>query len=70
MPVNASNDKLGWKAPDFNLLNVNEKILSLEDIRGSRDALHQIAYSLSSEFNEEPEEEKSSFLQNRYPTLH
>ena len=35
MPVNASNDKLGWKAPDFNLLNVNEKILSLEDISGS-----------------------------------
>ena len=35
MPVNASNDKLGWKAPDFNLLNVNEKILSLKDISGS-----------------------------------
>ncbi len=30
----------------------------LEDIRGTRDALHQIAYSLSSEFNEEPEEEE------------
>jgi len=35
MPVKASNDKLGWKAPNFNLLNVDGEILSLEHIRGS-----------------------------------
>ena len=29
----------------------------LQDIKGTRDALHQIAHSLSSEFNEEEEEE-------------
>ena len=35
MPVNASNDKLGWKAPDINLLNVDEKTLSLNEMKGS-----------------------------------
>ncbi len=36
MPVNASNDKLGWKAPDFNLLNVDEKTLSFNEMKGSK----------------------------------
>ena len=29
MPVNATNDKFGWLAPDFNLLDVSGKKLSL-----------------------------------------
>ena len=32
MPVNATNDKLGWKAPDFTLLNVNGVKLSLREL--------------------------------------
>ena len=35
MPVNATNDKFGWLAPDFNLLDVSGKKLSLNDISGS-----------------------------------
>tara|TARA_Y100001970_G_scaffold48479_1_gene61437 strand:- start:24909 stop:25457 length:549 start_codon:yes stop_codon:yes gene_type:complete len=34
MPVNASNDKLGWLAPDFKLLDVSGKTLSLHEIKG------------------------------------
>ena len=34
MPVNASNDKMGWIAPEFNLLNVSEDILSLNNLTG------------------------------------
>ena len=34
MPVNASNEKLGWKAPNFNLLDVSGKKLSLDDVKG------------------------------------
>ena len=29
MPVNATNNKFGWIAPDFNLLDVSGKKLSL-----------------------------------------
>ena len=35
MPVNATNDKFGWIAPDFNLLYVSGKKLSLNEISGS-----------------------------------
>ena len=34
MPVKASNDKLGWIAPEFSLLNVNSEILSLNNLIG------------------------------------
>ena len=34
MPVNASNDKLGWIAPDFQLLDVSGKMLSLKQSTG------------------------------------
>ena len=34
MPVNATNEKLGWKAPYFNLLEVGGKKLSLDDVKG------------------------------------
>ena len=35
MPVNATNDKFGWKATDFSLLDVSGKKLSLNEISGS-----------------------------------
>ena len=35
MPVNATNDKFGWIAPDFNLLDVSGNKLSLKDLSGS-----------------------------------
>lgn len=35
MPVNATNEKFGWLAPDFNLLDVSGKKLSLNEITGS-----------------------------------
>ena len=35
MSVNASNDKLGMIAPDFQLLNIDEKKYSLEQLKGS-----------------------------------
>ena len=35
MPVNATNDKFGWLAPDFNLLDIGGKKLSLNEIAGS-----------------------------------
>ena len=35
MPVNASNDKLDWIAPDFNLLDVSGKQLALNELLGS-----------------------------------
>ena len=34
MPVNATNDKLGWSAPNFNLRDVSENFLSLEHLKG------------------------------------
>ena len=34
MPVNASNDKLGWLAPNFNLKDVNNHFISLDDLKG------------------------------------
>ena len=34
MPVNATNDKLGWLAPIFNLMDVSENYLSLEQLKG------------------------------------
>ena len=34
MPVNASNNKLGWIAPEFNLLDVSGKILPFSDLKG------------------------------------
>lgn len=35
MPVNASNDKLGWIAPEFNLLDISGKVLSYNQISGA-----------------------------------
>ena len=34
MPVNASNEKLGWKAPNFILKNIDDINYSLEDLIG------------------------------------
>ena len=34
MSVNAPNDKLGWKAPDFNLNNTDNRFYTLEALRG------------------------------------
>ena len=34
MPVNASNDNLGWIAPSFNLKDLNEDFLSLNHLKG------------------------------------
>ena len=36
MPVNAPNDELSWKAPNFNLLSVDNKYYSYEEIRGEK----------------------------------
>ena len=33
MPVNATNDKLGWSAPTFNLKDVSENYISFRRIR-------------------------------------
>ena len=33
--VNASNDKLGWIAPNFKLLNIDDKKYSLTQLRGT-----------------------------------
>ena len=35
MSVNASNDKLGWIAPQFNLLNIDESKFSLDQLKGN-----------------------------------
>ena len=34
MPVNASNDDLGWLALNFRLKNVNDEFMSLDQLRG------------------------------------
>ena len=34
MPVNASNDKLGWPAPYFNLLDISGHMKSLDQLKG------------------------------------
>ena len=34
MPVNASNTELGWKAPNFSLLNIDNQIYNLNDLKG------------------------------------
>ena len=34
MSVNAPNDKLGWKAPDFNLISTDNNFYTLEALRG------------------------------------
>jgi len=34
MPVNATNNQLGWKAPNFNLLSTNEEHYSLDSLAG------------------------------------
>ena len=34
MPVNATNDKLGWEAPEFSLLDVSGKTLPLNKLTG------------------------------------
>ena len=34
MPVNASNNNLGWKAKNFKLKSVNEQVYSLHDLQG------------------------------------
>jgi peroxiredoxin len=34
MPVNASNDKLGWSAPHFNLMDVSDTMMSLNNLMG------------------------------------
>ena len=39
MPVNATNENLGWKAPNFSLLDVSGKKLSLDDVKGENGTL-------------------------------
>ena len=34
MPVNAPNDELNWKAPHFELINIDNKLISLNDAMG------------------------------------
>ena len=34
MSVNAPNDKLGWKAPDFKLNNTDNNVYTLDALRG------------------------------------
>ena len=34
MPVNATNDKLGWLAPSFNLLDISDNYISLDKLKG------------------------------------
>ena len=34
MPVNATNDKLGWIAPSFNLLDISDNYFSLDQLKG------------------------------------
>ena len=34
MPIKASNEKLGWSAPYFNLLDISGNIVSYDDIKG------------------------------------
>ena len=34
MPVNATNDKLGWLAPSFNLLDISDNYVSLDQLKG------------------------------------
>ena len=34
MPVNATNDKLGWIEPSFNLKDVSDDIMSLDQLKG------------------------------------
>jgi peroxiredoxin len=36
MPVNAPNDELSWKAPNFELLSVDNKYYSFNEIRGEK----------------------------------
>jgi len=36
MPVNASNKELGWKAPNFKLLSVNNQYYSLNELTGDK----------------------------------
>ncbi len=34
MPVNATNDKLGWIAPDFKLLDISGQVMSYSQLKG------------------------------------
>ena len=34
MPVNASNNDLGWIAPNFSLKDVSNDIMTLDDLKG------------------------------------
>ena len=34
MPVNATNNKLGWLAPSFNLLDISDHYISLDKLKG------------------------------------
>ena len=34
MPVNATNHKLGWPAPSFNLLDISDNYISLDQLKG------------------------------------
>ena len=36
MPVNASNDNLGWLAPAFTLKDISNEIMSLEQLKGNK----------------------------------
>ena len=45
MPVNATNNKYGWKAPDFNLLDISGKKMSFNEISGVQTALYCFATS-------------------------
>ena len=36
MSVNAPNKELGWKAPDFKLLSIDDNFYSLDDLKGKK----------------------------------
>ena len=36
MSVNAPNQELGWKAPDFKLLSTDDKFYSIDDLKGNK----------------------------------
>ena len=40
MPVNASNNKLGWKAPNFVLKNIDNIDYCLHDLIGKNNISH------------------------------
>ena len=45
MPVNATNDKLGWLAPSFNLLDISDNHVSLDQLKGDNGTVIAFLYA-------------------------